>query len=83
MATAQKAPTKRSVPARASAGSAAGLAQDRKLVAAMQSYEVSFLSKLTSKSADEVKRAIEGKGHSRVIVVQAPGSGTIASTKKK
>ena len=57
MATAKKAPAKKA------AHTARGLAQDRKLVSAKQAYDVSYVSKLSKKSAADVTKAIEEKGH--------------------
>lgn len=63
MATEKKSPKKKS----------SGKKMDRKLVASKQSYEVSYLTKMTGKSAAEVKKAIAAKGHSRVKVTAALG----------
>lgn len=67
MATAKKAPAKKAAPA-AKKHTARGLAQDRKLIAAKQGYEVSYEAKHDGKSAADVKAAIEKAGHSRVKV---------------
>jgi hypothetical protein len=85
-APAKKAPAKKAAPAKAAsaakkavpakkaaAHTSRGVAQDRALVAGKQSYEVSYVSKLTKKTPAEVKKAIEEKGHSRVKVVEAQG----------
>ena len=82
MATAKKAPAKKAaakkVPAKkkataktsATAQTTRGREQDRKLIAAKQSYEVSYESRKTGKTAAEIKAAIEKKGHSRIKVEQ-------------
>jgi len=77
MATAKKkaAPKKTAKTAR-------GNKQDRKLVASQQTYEVSYVTKLTGKSAAEVKKAIKDKEHSRVKVMKAL-SGDKKSAKSK
>lgn len=69
MATAKKAAAK-TAPAK-KAHTARGAAQDRKLVAGEQEYEVTYVAKVTGKTAAEVKAAIEAVGHSRVKVVKA------------
>ena len=46
---------------------------DPKLISTKQTYEVSYVTKLTGKSAAEVKKAIASKGHSRVKVMKALG----------
>ena len=64
MATANKAPAKKA------AHTSRGLAQDRRLIATKQVYEVTYVAKATSKTAAEVKAAIAKAGHSRVKVVK-------------
>lgn len=61
MATAKKA---------SAAKATRGRAQDRKLVAAKQTYEVTYVSKETKKTPAEVKAAIEKAGHSRVKIMK-------------
>ena len=75
MATAKKAVAKtapvKTAPAKTH--TARGAAQDRKLVASTQKYEVSYVADVTGKTASEVKAAIAAQGHSRVRVVKALG----------
>ena len=59
MAAAKKTPTRR------------GRAQDRKLVAGEQAYEVSHVAKTQGATAAAVKAALLEAGHSRVKVIKA------------
>ena len=61
MATTNKVPTK----------TTRGRAQDRRLVAGEQAYEVSYVAKTQGTTAAAVKAALQEAGHSRVKVVKA------------
>ena len=65
MATAKKAPAKK---AAAPAKTARGRAQDRRLVAGTQKYEVSYEAEHDGKTVAQVKEALQKAGHSRVKV---------------
>ncbi len=82
MATAKKAPAKKAPAKKAPATKAAinktaapqtarGRAQDRRLVAGTQAYEVSYVAKHTGTTIAQVKAALRAAGHSRVKVVKA------------
>ena len=80
MATAKKAPAKKTA---APAKTARGRAQDRRLVATKQAYEVSYVAKTTNKTPAEIKAAIEKAGHSRVKVVKVLKSKTVKTMNTK
>ena len=72
MATAKKAPAKKAAAKKAAAPhTARGRAQDRRLVAGGQDYEVSYVAKSTGTTIAQVKAALKEAGHSRVKVVKA------------
>ena len=71
---ATKAPAKKvaaKIPAAKKTATPRGRAQDRKLIAGEQAYEVRDVAGKTGHSIEEVKAAIEALGHSRAEIVKA------------
>ena len=69
MATARKAPAKKTAaPAKKAAQTARGRAQDRKLIAGGQKYEVSYEANHDKTTVAAVKEALKQAGHSRIKV---------------